>query len=150
VTPHENTARQLGHESSCFGAMSAARGPLLCCTAALLHCCTCSPRLLKKAKQWVLAATQGQHDPASAANTITRRTTTTTPHGPRPPPDTLPANRASACATPSSTAHWSRQPVSEPGDLALSAKHPDPRSAHLVLAALITFLAYFMLRAGYS
>ena len=149
MTPHENTARQLGHESSCFGAMSAARGPLLCCTAALLHCCTCSPRLLKKAKQWVLAATQGQHDPASAANTITRRTTTT-PHGPRPPPDTLPANRASACATPSSTAHWSRQPVSEPGDLALSAKHPDPRSAHLVLAALITFLAYFMLRAGYS
>ena len=31
-----------------------------------------------------------------------------------------------------------------------SAKDPDPRIAQLAIAALITFLAYFMLRAGYS
>jgi hypothetical protein len=45
--------------------------------------------------------------------------------------------------------HWSRQ-CSEPGDQGLSAKHPDPRLAQLARAALITFLAHFMLRAGYS
>lgn len=39
----------------------------------------------------------------------------------------------------------------EPGDAAcLSAKDSDPRIAQLANAALITFLAYFMLRAGYS
>jgi hypothetical protein len=52
-------------------------------------------------------------------------------------------------ATPRTT-YRSRQPVSEPGDQRLSAKDPDPRIAQLVIAALITFLAYFMLRAGYS
>jgi hypothetical protein len=130
-TKIQRGAKFFGPRELLFGAMRACRGPLLHARGAL------------KKEGVDAAATQAQHHPANPVNTTTissARHAGLAEH--------LPALGSSSYST--RTTIWSRQPVSEPGDHCLSAKDSDPRIAQLVIAALITFLAYFMLRAGYS